>query len=215
MTATYPDVALLCSSDQHPIWPLLQQWQQRYPGQAQLAQKFSELAPAKVLFLISCSELVSASQRQQFGQVLTLHASALPEGRGWSPHIWHILEGRQQLTLSLITAADPVDSGDIWLQTVIPLNGHELYDEINAKLFAAELALIDRFVAAGDRLVPQPQAATGGSYYRRRTPEDSRLDLDQPLRSQLPLLRVCDPQRFPAYFELDGQKYLVKIEKSG
>jgi methionyl-tRNA formyltransferase len=29
------------------------------------------------------------------------------------------------------------------------------------------------------------------------------------------LLRVADPQRFPAFFDLRGHRYLVRIEKAG
>lgn len=210
----HPDVALLCSNRQHPVWPYLQEWVNRYPGHAQLAERYQQLAPATILFLVSCSELINAEQRQRFGRVLTLHASALPEGRGWSPHIWQIVEGRNNLTLSLIDAADPVDSGNIWLQQQIALNGNELYAEINARLFAAEIALIEQFCSQHQQLHSHPQPAEGGSYYRKRTPADSQLDPDLSLRAQFNLLRVCDPERFPAYFELNGQKYLVRIEKA-
>lgn len=210
----HPDIALLCSSCQHPVWPYLQDWVNRYPGRAQLAERYQQLEPAAMLFLVSCSELLNAEQRQRFGRVLTLHASALPEGRGWSPHIWQIVEGRNTLTLSLIDAADPVDSGNIWLQQHIELDGSELYTEINARLFAAEIALIERFCHQHQQLHSRPQLQQKGSYYRQRTPADSQLDPDLSLRAQFNLLRVCDAERFPAYFELNGQKYLVKIEKA-
>lgn len=209
-----PDIALLCSSRQHPVWPYLERWAAAYPGHVQLAERYQQLAPAAILFLVSCSELISAAQRQSFGLVLTLHASALPEGRGWSPHIWQILEGKNSLTLSLIDAVEPVDSGNIWLQQQIELDGSELYDEINTRLFTAEIALIDQFCAQHSQLKSRPQATAAGSYFPKRSAADSRLDPDLSLRAQFNLLRVCDPERFPAYVELNGQKYLVKIEKA-
>jgi hypothetical protein len=39
------------------------------------------------------------------------------------------------------------------------------------------------------------------------------LNLDLTLREQFNLLRVVDNERYPAYFELNGIKYVIKINK--
>lgn len=51
------------------------------------------------------------------------------------------------------------------------------------------------------------------SYWPRRTPEDSKLDPEKSLQDQFNLLRIVDNERYPAYFELNGQRYLIKIFK--
>ena len=45
---------------------------------------------------------------------------------------------------------------------------------------------------------------------RRR---DSRLDPSRSIAEQFDLLRVADPQRFPAFFDLRGHRYLVRLKK--
>ena len=45
--------------------------------------------------------------------------------------------------------------------------------------------------------------------------QDSRLDPHRPIADQFDLLRVADPDRFPAFFDLRGHRYLVRIEKAG
>ena len=50
-----------------------------------------------------------------------------------------------------------------------------------------------------------------GSFYRKRTPEDSELDIDKTIREQFNLLRAVDNNRYPAFFKLNGQKYTLKI----
>jgi methionyl-tRNA formyltransferase len=50
--------------------------------------------------------------------------------------------------------------------------------------------------------------------YPRRTPNDSRVNPEQSIRSQFDLIRVCDPDRYPAFFELYGHKYIIRVEKS-
>ena len=65
-----------------------------------------------ILFLVSCSEIVKKDIRMKFRHTLVLHASSLPKGRGWSPHIWEILNGADQIVISLLEAEDKIDSGD-------------------------------------------------------------------------------------------------------
>lgn len=210
-------VSVLCSSATHPIYPHLEQWAKAAAGnhRVELVRQKSELTGGDVLFLISCHEIISLADRQKYGATLVIHASDLPEGRGWSPHIWQILEGRNRMVVSLIEAQDPVDTGAIWAQRPLVLEGHELSEEINAALFAIELELMDlalKVIVSGE---PVPQDDRPPSTYRRRTPDDSRLDPSRSIAEQFDLLRVADPQRFPAFFDLRGHRYLVRIEKAG
>ena len=166
------------------------------------------------MFLVSCAETVPAEIRARFAASLVLHASDLPRGRGWSPHIWSILAGNNEITVSLLEAAEQVDAGDIWLQARFRLEGHELLPEIHARLFEAELWLMSQAVERFGAIRPMPQAGMPGPYLRRRTPEDSRLDADKSIAAQFDQLRVADQSRFPAFFELRGHRYIVKIEKA-
>jgi methionyl-tRNA formyltransferase len=71
------------------------------------------------------------------------------------------------------------------------------------------------FIAGYPETARQSRAQTGEpSYYPRRRPDDSRLDPNKTLAEQFNLLRVVDNERYPAFFEHHGQRYLVKVEKS-
>ena len=166
------------------------------------------------MFLVSCAQIIRPAERAKFRTVLVLHASDLPRGRGWSPHIWAIVKGAKQITLCLLEAAEPVDTGAIWLKTTFTLEGHELLPEINAKLFAAELELMTRGVEGFGLIVPQAQVGDPGPYQPKRTPEDSRLDPHKSLAEQFDVLRVVDNDRYPAFIEHRGKRYLLKIEKT-
>jgi len=210
-------ISLLCTDVDHPIYPKLMNWaktnQQLYDIEIQTCSSALR-DDGDFLFLISCSELIPDSIRARFQNTLVLHASDLPAGRGWSPHIWQIIEGRREITLTLLEAEDEVDSGKIWLKKEIPIEATALYDEINAKIFAAELAMIDQAVHEFNNISPKKQADdVMPSYYRKRTPSDSRLDVSRTLQSQFDLIRVCDPKRYPAFFDYQGQRFVVKIEK--
>lgn len=208
-------ISLLCSDEDHPVNEYLNRWMsaQCRVHQVELVRKKSELSGGDILFLISCSEIVDATDRSAYRATLVLHASDLPRGRGWSPHIWRIIEGADEITLSLLEAEDKVDSGRIWKKLKIHIPKHALWNEINAHLFAAEIELIDFAVNEFEQVQPITQDdSIEPSYYLRRTPADSQIDTSKSIASQFDRIRVCDPNRFPAFFELHGKKYKLILE---
>lgn len=210
------DISVLCTDPHHPVVNHLKRWnsEMSFKGHSiRLDHRKSELKGGDVLFLVSCGELIEISVRQKYKATLVLHASDLPQGRGWSPYIWSILAGASRITVSLIEASEPVDSGAIWLKSQFLLEGHELLPEINAKLFEAELALMTKAVDQFETIRPIPQLGNSGSYMVKRSPEDSRLDPEKSIADQFDLLRVVDTERFPAFFNYRGCRYLIRIEK--
>lgn len=194
----------------------LSAWVQRHSRDhdIELVRKKSELTGGDILLLVSCGEIISAKDREPYGVCLVLHASDLPRGRGWSPHIWELAAGASHITLSLLEAEDKVDSGRIWQKVQISVPPTALWDEINHLLFTAEIQLIDFALASYGRIQPQEQSKdVEPTYYRLRTPQDSRIDPQQSLADQFNLIRVCDPYRFPAFFEYRGQRFALKLEK--
>lgn len=209
-------VAILCTDPRHPVNAWLERWAdaQRARGHAvALLRDRALLDQGDLLFLVSCHQMVGADLRARFQRTLVLHASALPQGRGMSPHVWQVLEGADRITVTLLDAVDELDRGDIWHQVDFRLQGTELHDEIHALLFEAELQLMSWAVDHALTARPRPQPAGEGSYYRKRLPEDSRVDPQRPLAEAFDLLRIADPDRYPAFFEMRGQRYRLRIEK--
>lgn len=209
-------ITVLCSSSDHPVNAMLQAWIARHQDghEISLVRSKKELEGGDLLFLISCNEIITGMERQKFRKTLVVHASDLPKGRGWSPHVWEILNGAEEITVSLLEAEDKVDTGAIWKKIHATIPWHTLYDEINDILFRAESALMDFAVDKFAIVQPRPQdPSIEPSYYPRRTPADSEINPDQTLASQFDLLRVCDPARFPAYFSIHGYRYRISIEK--
>jgi methionyl-tRNA formyltransferase len=211
-------IAILCTDTEHPVNQYLDVWIRENSAEyeIELFRSKSELTGGDFLFLVSCSEIISHLERSAFTNVLVLHASDLPQGRGWSPHIWEIIDGAEFLTVCLLEADDKVDSGRIWRKKLVPVPRHALWNEINDLLFTAEIKLLDEAVSAWPDIVPEIQDPTvNPTYYRQRTAEDSKLDAEKSLLSQFNLLRVCDPHRFPAIVEINGCQYKLILEKFG
>lgn len=210
------NITIFCSAETHPVNGMLQQWIEKNKAlhRIKLARSKRELETGELLFLISCSEIVTKQERRRFNKTLVIHASDLPKGRGWSPHIWELAGGGDEITVSLLEAQDKVDSGDIWKKLHVNIPRHALYDEINELLFSAESELMDFAVENFHRVVTEPQDdSIEPTYYPRREAADSELNIEESIGRQFDLMRVCDPQRFPAYFRMHGHTYKLTLEK--
>ncbi len=210
------EITLLCSDPNHPVNEYLLRWIAAHETKHEISLVRSKkaLRGGEILFLISCSEIICSIERAVYKVTLVLHASDLPQGRGWSPHIWQIIGGAEQVVLSLLEAEDAVDSGRLWHQIKFPVPKHALWNEINDQLFSAELELMDFAVEQFDSVLPVSQRTdVEPTYFPKRNPADSRIDPYASIASQFDRIRVCDPERFPAYFELYGHRYKLTLEK--
>jgi len=209
-------ISILCSEKTHPIRDTLDDWIERSKAghDVELASKAAELAGGDLLFLIACHEIVGPGTRNRFRKTLVIHSSDIPEGRGWSPQVWAIIEGRDEITVSLLEADDAVDSGRIWAKRRVKIADHELYDEINEKLFRAWIELMDFAVANFETVEPCPQDSAQATYYRHRRPQDSQIDPSRSISEQFDALRIADPNRYPAFFHLRGHRYEILLRKA-
>lgn len=163
-------------------------------------------------FLLGCTQLVSNEILLRSEHNLVVHESDLPKGRGFAPMAWQILEGKTRIPISLIEAVDGVDEGMVWLKDEIVLEGHELCHEWRNLQGMKTVELCRRFVEDFEHLDPQTQTGEP-TYYPRRRPADSELDITRSIEEQFQLLRVVDNDRYPAYFEKNGTVYELRISK--
>jgi len=171
-----------------------------------------ELKTGDIAFFLSCFDIIKKEKLQFHKHNIVVHASPLPFGKGWSPMSWQILEGKNQIPIVLFEAVESVDAGVIYLQDSIYLEGTELIDEWHEILGNKTLEICTEFVHNYKSINGIKQFGTE-SFYRKRTAQDSKLDTKKNIEEQFNLLRIVDNEKYPAFFELYGQKYLIKIEK--
>ena len=174
--------------------------------------ELNDVQDGDFLFCLSFGQLVPASMRSKFQHTLVVHESDLPQGKGWSPLTWQILEGRNQIPVTLFEAAEDVDSGPIYAQRWLEFEGHELIDELREGQAKATFDLCRWFVDE------YPNSSSEGieqqgkeSFYARRRPLDSELDPNKSIAEQFDLLRIVDNERYPAFFHWNDRKYQLKI----
>lgn len=171
-----------------------------------------DLPDGDICFYLSYGRIVDLNTRKKYKNNLVVHASDLPKGRGWSPTSWLILENEQRIPVTLLEAANEVDAGLIYSQEWFELNGTELAEQWRIKLAQTTVQLVTDFVSEYPEslAVARPQCGNP-TYYRKRTPVDSKLDLDLTLRNQFNLFRIVDNENYPAYFCMGGKEFVLKI----
>lgn len=168
-----------------------------------------------ICFILSYHNIIPREYLQKNLHNIVIHASDLPQGKGFAPMFWQILENKNNIVFSMFEANDGVDSGDIYIKKSLLLNGYELYDELREKQanFIIELCL--DFIKNYDsyKKPRKQEKEEKENIYAKRTKKDSKLDINKSIKEQFNLLRICDNDNFPAFFEIDGNKYKLSISK--
>ena len=180
-----------------------------------LLPRFDREKSYDFVFLLSCSELIPEKYLRLNKHNLVAHASRLPQGKGWSPMTWQILAGKDHFPVTLFEAVPSVDAGPIYIQKEMHFEGTELVDDLRNIMGDTINSLCLKFINGYPHVLQNMHVQFGEeSFYPRRRPDDSRLDIDKTIKEQMNLLRVVDNERYPAFFEWRGQKYILTIRKS-
>ena len=110
----------------------------------------------------------------------------------------------------MIKAVKKVDSGPIIFKNTLKLNGAELYSELRKKLSNIIIKLINKLLInyPNIKFIPQKGNST---FYKKRTPENSKININKSIKSQFNLLRTCNNEKWPAFFYFKKKKYIIKI----
>ncbi len=126
---------------------------------------------------------------------LNVHTSLLPKYRGAAPIQWAILDDQPETGVTIMKMDAGLDTGDILAQTKTPIHAHDTSQTLHDRLaiLGAELlaGTIPDFVEG--KIIPQKQAKEGGSYARKISKEDGRLNWTEPARKLWNRIRALTP----------------------
>ena len=141
---------------------------------------------------------------------LNVHPTLLPHYRGPTSGAYQIMDGQTESGSTVHVMESGVDTGAIVAQSRVKLDRFDTVRSVQRKVYETEprllleaLALID----GGAEPVPQ----TTGSVFPRRGPKDSEIDPNISLVDLYDTIRSCDPEDYPAFFFVDGEKVCVRI----
>jgi methionyl-tRNA formyltransferase len=180
----------------------------------QVCHDAKTLTGGDICFYLSYGEIVGKKILERYRNNLVVHASDLPKGRGWSPASWTIIDGKNEIPVTLLEAAEQVDSGAIYNQTWIALDNNDLVDDWRSRLAAATKNLVVTFVKNYPNSIESSRKQIGEpSFYPKRNVRDSQLDPDRTIAEQFNLLRIVDNKCFPAFFMMHGEEFILEIRK--
>jgi methionyl-tRNA formyltransferase len=168
---------------------------------------------SEVTFFLSCESFITEKIRNKSKFNIVIHASDLPKGKGMSPTTWQILEGKNKIPVTLFEVNDGYDDGEYYLKDSFDLNGTELISEWQDKLYKCIERMAVKFLKEKDNLSPQKQKGKE-TFYKRRGPKDSELDINKSIKAQFNKLRIVNNKQYPAFFYHKGRKYIIKIYKN-
>ncbi|WP_210412540.1 formyltransferase family protein [Leptospira meyeri] len=178
-----------------------------------LFHNHEDLPKGDVCFIVSYSKIIPKFFLQFHSNNIVVHESELPKGKGWSPMTWQIVEGKSSIPFTLFEASsEGVDAGVVYIRDSLFLSGSELVDEWRDKQADKTFEMCLRFLEHYRYYLEHFETQSGeDSFYKKRTPVDSELNINSSILDQFNLLRVVDNEKYPAYFVKDGKKYIIKI----
>lgn len=173
-----------------------------------------ELAP-DVIVVVAFGQIIPQAilDLPKYGCV-NVHASLLPAYRGAAPIQWAVINGEAESGVTTMRMDAGLDTGDMLLKTVVPLDPDEtagsLFDKLSsagAKLLVETLEKLEQGTIVPEK---QPEESTT-AYARMIRKEDGKIDWSRPAAEIERLIRGMDP--WPSAFtKLDGKT--VKIWKA-
>jgi methionyl-tRNA formyltransferase len=145
--------------------------------------------------------------------VLNVHGSLLPKYAGARTLGWVIENGEMESGVTVHQVDEGIDTGPILLQKAFALSPFETTRSLARKtaLFEPSVVLeaLLKYESEGlARALPQGRCE---SLWPNRTPEHSRLDPQQPLIALVDKIRAADPDDYPAYFEINGERVCLRM----
>ncbi len=138
--------------------------------------------PADIFVIAAFGQLLSEEilNIPAYGCV-NIHASLLPAYRGAAPIQWAVINGEKETGVTIMQMEKGLDTGDMLLKAVVPIDpketGESLHDklmEAGAKLIVKALPLIER-----GEVVPEKQDDAQSSYASRLSKDMGRIDWKQ------------------------------------
>ena len=144
---------------------------------------------------------------------VNFHPALLPRHRGRYLH--YILLDRDERSGVTAHKIDPgYDTGPIIKQAAFKVSPFDTVKSLTRKSDELEIGLVKEvirlFEAGRIELAPQDDGRAS-SHFEKRTPEDSEIDPSKPLAELFYEIRAYDPELYPAFFYVDGQKVYVRV----
>ena len=148
---------------------------------------------------------------EEYGNIVVVHSSKLPEGRGWAPIYNAFSENQKEYVISAIFAADLVDTGDIIASAQFAMEPEYTATFIRKIDEEISLLLISNIAEEWHDCKPIGVKQQGiGNFRARRYANDNEIDINKTLKENISHLRGVESTA-PAFFYFENTKYTIEI----
>ncbi len=153
------------------------------------------------------SEILQHARRGAFN----MHGSLLPHYRGCAPVNWAILHGEKRTGATLHEMTARPDAGAIIAQTAVSILPDETAVQVMHKVALATETTLRKALPdlIAGRAVRIPNRLEQGSYFRRRTIEDGRIDWQASAQDVYNLIRAVAPPYPGAFTEMAEHRFII------
>jgi methionyl-tRNA formyltransferase len=148
---------------------------------------------------------------KNYRNVVIIHSSDLPQGRGWAPIYYTLKDEIPNYTISCIFAHEKVDRGDIILKAsfpILPQYTATFLRKIDNELsFLLIKKIIEKWPDGNITSLAQEGEPSARS---RRFPNDNEINTNNTMKQILPHLRGVEKKN-PAFFFHEGVKFIIEI----
>jgi methionyl-tRNA formyltransferase len=140
-----------------------------------------------------------------------LHGSLLPKYRGRAPINWAIARGEKETGATLHAMTGRADAGEIVDQESVPIGPDDTAIEVQKRVTQAGIRILERRLSGlADGTAPRrPQDEREATTFRRRTPEDGRIDWTRSAEEVHNLVRAVTHPYPGAFTDVFGGRTLV------
>lgn len=147
-------------------------------------QKEDSFSNVDLILFVGWSWIIPPKITDRF-LCLGIHPSDLPHFRGGSPLQHQIINGVEKTKVTLMSLSSRgLDAGRIWVKEDLDLSGDNMIQVFN-NLSKSSVNMLNYFFDKFPDIDPIDQDTAAGSYYKRRTQDQSELTKDQLLNMNL------------------------------
>lgn len=145
-------------------------------------EHFAELVaePADLLVCLAHPKILKAEEIAQYKHGAINFHCGLPNYRGRHPLQWMLIDGVKEIPVAVHRIDEGIDTGDILVSDVIPVDRNETYatalEKVTEKVGPMVLAAINQIESGAVYAQKQPKGRT----IRKRTEDDSRFEFCRP-----------------------------------
>lgn len=141
---------------------------------------------------------------------INTHASLLPKYRGRAPLNWAILNGENEVGVTVHYIEEGIDTGDIILQEKIKVEQSDYISDVLEKVKGIYPKIVYNSVdlVKNDQVNCIKQDLDQGSYFGKRTAEDGQIDIDNSGIEILNMIRALS-KPYPGAFIKNDQYHII------